>query len=102
MVRTAQHDHDTRANRAANCRACSHERASPNTVGPLPDMSDTQRAGGQEGGLHLHDVVLDGAQRGLQPVVQVIGDAAVRDVLSARQQRPRVLPPVYMRGVTRP
>jgi len=38
-VRTAQQRHDARVSRARIWRACSNERATPNTVGPLPDIA---------------------------------------------------------------
>ena len=38
-VRTAQHDQPARFTRRRICRAWSRERATPNTVGPLPDIT---------------------------------------------------------------
>src|SRR3989442_13789973 len=38
-VRTAQQSQAPRVSRRRICRACSNERATPNTVGPLPDIS---------------------------------------------------------------
>src|SRR3989442_923684 len=38
-ARTAQHAHDPRTTRVRIWRACSNERATPKTVGPLPDIA---------------------------------------------------------------
>src|SRR5216117_1036520 len=39
IARTAQHAQEPRATRARICRAWSNERATPNTVSPLPDIA---------------------------------------------------------------
>ena len=102
-VRTAQHSHEPRATRAWIWRACSSDRATPNTVGPLPDIAAPSAPAATRAACMLADLRIRGPGGDLEPIVE--GPRPRGPIAGSRARRPPRAPgrrPSTSPGVTRP